>query len=461
MNWIYIDTWIVIIGMLCAMSCALLGNFLLLRRMSMMGDAISHAVLPGLAGGFLFVMFLQGSPALAESWPAVSEWLQGVDPRHPLVMLIGAALVGVLTALFTEWVHGFGKVDHGASMGVVFTTLFAVGLLLIEEATDRDRGGAVDLDASCVLYGAIEYAPLEMWSIAGLEAPRAFFILATSLLLNAVFVVMFFKELRISSFDPGLATTLGINARLMHYLLMTLVAVTTVASFETIGSILVIAMLIVPAAAAHLWTERLLSMILVSLVIAAASAALGHVAAITVPSAFGFEDTSTAGMMAFTAGVLFVATWLAAPRHGVLSKAIHRARLSSEILREDLLGLLYRLGEEGETLPADAAVARIRAAFHVRSFAARRALRALSRKSLIEQLRGEISLTEAGRNASRALVRSHRLWEAYLVDQVGLRPDHVHGTAMTLEHITDPVMRERLARRVDKPAQDPHGRAIP
>ena len=124
MDWYAIDTWIVIVGMLAAVSCALLGNFLVLRQMSMMGDAISHAVLPGLAVAFLIT-----------------------GARASLAMFVGAAVVGVLTAVFTQWISRFGKVDQGASMGIVFTTLFALGLILIVRAADH-----VDLDAGCVLY---------------------------------------------------------------------------------------------------------------------------------------------------------------------------------------------------------------------------------------------------------------------------------------------------------------------
>ncbi len=456
MNWTSLDSWIVVIGVVCAMSCALLGNFLLLRRMSMMGDAISHAVLPGLAGGFMLMVSLQSSEGLGGLVPGISELLQGVDPRHPLVMLIGAVIVGVLTALFTEWVHGFGKVDHGAAMGVVFTTLFAVGLLLLKQVAEK-----VDLDPGCVLYGAIEYAPLDRWQVSGFEAPRALFIVSGSLIINIIFVILFFKELRISSFDPGLATTVGINARLMHYLLMTLVAVTTVASFETIGSILVIAMLIVPAAGAHLLTERLLPMILVSLVFAAASAGLGHVGAITLPPLIGFDDTSTAGMMALAAGVLFFFAMLLAPRHGVISKAVHRAILSARILREDVLGLLYRMEERGEKMPASEARGFVMQSLSVRSIAAARALRWLERRGLTQREAEFLALTDSGRQESRDLVRSHRLWESYMVEEMGLRPDHVHGTAMELEHITDRHMQEKLARGIEEKGADPHGREIP
>ena len=257
MTWYIIDTWIVLIGILAAVACALLGNFLVLRKMSMMGDAISHAVLPGLAIAFLIT-----------------------GARASLTMFIGAAVVGILTALFTQWLSRFGKVDEGASMGIVFTTLFAVGLLLIVQAADH-----VDLDASCVLYGAIELTPLDVvWrpELFGsvLQVPRSALVLCAVCAVNLLFVVLFFKELRIASFDSELATTMGINANLMHYMLMTLVAITTVAAFEAVGSIIVIAMLIVPAATAHLLTDQLHWMVVISAIFAALSAALGHVSAI-------------------------------------------------------------------------------------------------------------------------------------------------------------------------------------
>lgn len=297
MNWVALDSWIVVVGVLAAVSCALLGNFLVLRKMSMMGDAISHAVLPGLAIAFLMT-----------------------GARASLTMFVGAAIVGVLTAVFTQWITKFGNVDRGASMGIVFTTLFALGLILIVQAADH-----VDLDPGCVLYGAIELTPLDVvwrpeWFGFTLDVPRAALVLAAVTLLNLVFIVFFFKELRISSFDPELATTMGINANLMHYLLMTLVAITTVAAFEAVGSIIVIAMLIAPATAAHLLTDRLVSMIMVSVALAVLAAVLGHVSALLVPGWFGYEVTSTSGMMAVMSGLIFALVLFFAPRYGILSK---------------------------------------------------------------------------------------------------------------------------------------------
>lgn len=289
MMWMMDDTWVVVVGALCAAACALPGCFLMLRGMSMMGDAISHAVLPGLAMGYLLS-----------------------DSRSGLPMFVGAAVIGVLTAVFTQWVNRFGEVDRGAAMGIVFTTLFALGLVLIVRGADH-----VDLDADCVLYGAIEWTPWDTVPLFGVQVPRAAWVLGTVLAVNLLLVILLFKEFRISSFDPALASTLGYNATFMHYLLMVMVAVTTVASFEAVGSIIVIAMLVVPAATAYLLTDRLGVLLGLAMGFGVLSAGSGHVSAIVLPPLLGFEGTSTSGMMAVSAGVLFSLVRVFSASHGL------------------------------------------------------------------------------------------------------------------------------------------------
>ncbi len=431
LQWTAIDTWTVIVGVMCAVSCALLGVFLVLRKMSMMGDAISHAVLPGLALAFL----LQGS-------------------RDSSVMLQGAAVVGLLTAVCTQWIHSAARVDQNAAMGVVFTVLFAIGLILIR-LVDQ-----IDLDPDCVLYGAIEVVALDMTEFLGLRVPSAALPLGAVLLLCIAFVTLFFKELKITTFDPALATTLGIHAPLMHYALMVMVALTAVAAFESVGSILVIAMLIVPAATAQLLTDRLGAMLLVSSLAAAASAVLGHLAAVSTPHWFGFEhSTSTAGMIGVVSGVLFLLAMLLAPRHGLLSGALRRARLSLRIAREDLLGALYRIDESGGA--TGGVPPRLAGVAGISRWTTGLARRALLQRGLIELIDGRPRLTAAGRAQAAQLVRSHRLWEAYFDQHVELPRDHLHRAAGELEHITDRKLQAHLAESLDDPRRDPHGSRIP
>ncbi|MDA0813579.1 MAG: metal ABC transporter permease [Verrucomicrobia bacterium] len=292
MNWTGFDTWIVVIGSLCAAACALPGCFLVLRKMSMMGDAISHAVLPGLAIAFLVT-----------------------GTRTSVSMFIGAAIAGVLTALFTQWISKFGNVDRGAAMGIVFTTLFAIGLLLIGRAADH-----VDLDPGCVLYGAIELTPLDTLSLAGFQVPRAAIVNGVILVANVLLVSLLYKELKLSSFDPDLADTLGYSSQFLHYLLMTMVAVTTVAAFESVGSIIVIAMLIVPPATALLLTNDLFKMLLIATAAAVLASIMGHLGALVVPGWLGFESTTTSGMITLASGLIFAAAWILSPSEGLVTK---------------------------------------------------------------------------------------------------------------------------------------------
>ena len=429
-NW-ELDGWIVAAGVLCAVASSLLGNFLVLRRMSMLGDAITHAVLPGLAVAF----FISNS-------------------RSSFPMFLGAVIVGVLTAFFTEWVRGIGKVDEGASMGVVFTSLFALGLVMVVQAADY-----VDLDPGCVLYGSIELTPLDRVSIGSYQIPRAVVTLAIVATLNLGFVVLFFKELKITAFDPALATTTGFPAGVMHYALMILVAVTAVASFESVGNILVVAMFVVPPAAAYMLTDRLTGMIVLSVVLAALSALLGHVGALVVPSWFGFHSTTTAGMMAVAAGVLFFFAASLGPRHGVLVRLVRRSALAWRILAEDVVALIYRFEERDVSpMPSRALLQEILLSGPV-SIAV--ALEWLRRRGDVAGARNHYRLTDQGRTRARGLVRSHRLWEQYLVSRMGVGTDRIHDKAERLEHFTGQQLRERLDEETLAPRVDPHGRIIP
>ncbi len=316
MNWTEIDTWIVIIGALCAAGCAIPGTILVLRRMSLMGDAISHTVLPGIAIAFL----VTGS-------------------RDPTAMLIGAVIVGLITAFLVQAIQSLGKVEVGASMGIVFTVLFAFGLVLMRQAIDH-----VDIDPDCVLNGAIEFAWFDQVP-GGWGIPRGAIVNGVMLLANLFVMLLFYKEFKITAFDPSLAKSQGIKPGFMHYILMTMTAATAVAAFETVGSILVVAMFIVPPATAYLLTDRYGVLIILSLLIGIVSAGLGHLSAITVPTWFGFSGTTTAGAMAVAAGALFFGAWMVSPSQGLLSRVLRKVETRAHILREDVLGLLWRIEE--------------------------------------------------------------------------------------------------------------------
>ena len=462
-TWKLWDTWIVITAVIAAMSCALPGNYLLLRRQSMMGDAISHTVLPGIVIAFLFAHWLKTS-----GWISAETY----DATRHTAMFLGAMVLGVVSAMLTEWVQRHGQVESSAALGVVFTTLFAVGLLLIRVAAD-----SVHIDPDCVLFGMIETAVMDLgyggpWLLGhargGNGIPRAVIVNGIMLLANAGLVIVFFKELRISAFDPALATVLGINARVMHYALMAVTAATLVAAFESVGSILVIAMLIVPAATAHLLTDRLSTMLILSLLVAAASAVLGHVLALTVPpvilTRLGFESlrevsASTSGMMAVASGLIFVTVMILGPRYGILSKLIHRGLLSLRIASEDILGMLYRFEESAAGGTADPVP--LESILGVNRFMSHFALLRLKWARKVERVADGYRLTESGRQQAQSLVRSHRLWESYMAKHFPLPGDHLHETAARVEHYLNPEMMRELESELGGLQKDPHGRVIP
>ncbi len=407
-----LDLYPLLAAVLAAVSCGLLGNFLVLRRLSLMGDAISHSVLPGLVIAFLIT-----------------------SERSSLVMFAGAATAGIATVVLVELVKKLGRVEPGAAMGVVFSVLFALGVLLIERAAVRH----VDLDADCVLYGQLE----NLW-----QSPRQVITLAVTTLLAFAFVGVFFKELRIAAFDPAIATAQGFSATLMHYLLMILVAVATVASFEAVGSILVIAMLVCPAATARLLTDRLLPQLAWSVVIAIVSAVGGYVGASAVPALFEKDAVNAAGAMAVTAGVLLAAAIVFSPRHGLVTRAVRRRRLARRVALDDLLAALYRAKETGAGAVKTASLESLLAG---RPLAG--AIVAAEKNEHITRDNTALSLTPAGERIAAEIVRRHRLWEHYLVGEAGVAPDHVHAPAEQLEHLP--------AAPPPGPTADPHGREIP
>jgi len=451
-DWYSGDTWIVITAALAAMACALPGVFLVLRRQSMMGDALSHTVLPGIVLAFLFAHTL-----LVNSW--ISKETYG--SIFHFALFAGAVVIGIASALVTEWLRNLGRVESSAALGVVFTTFFAIGLILI-----RKYANVVHIDPDCVLYGTVEVVGAEQ------GIPAATLTVGAIMLVNLLLVGIFYKELSICSFDPSLATSLGFKATWVHYVLMGITAATLVAVFQIVGSILVIAMLIVPATTARFLTDRLSTTIALSLCIAALSALLGHVLALTLPpiifQPLGFDtvtagSASTSGMMALACGILFVAAMLFAPRHGLAIRFLEQCRLTMRIAAEDILGLLYRLEEreQGEPKVSETTIDSVAQKAGVSPLLRRLAMFRLQRNGQVTVDKTGYCLTERGKIAAQELVRSHRLWEAFMAKHFELPDDHLHEAASRVEHFLDSNLREKLAGELDEPGQDPHGQSIP
>jgi manganese/zinc/iron transport system permease protein len=279
--------WIALMGFLVAAACGLVGNYLILRRMALVGDAISHSVLPGIAIAFLF----SGSRG---SWP----------------MFLGALAAGLVTTVIIETIHKKSRVKQDAAIGIAFTSLFALGVILISVFASK-----VDLDQECVLYGEIAFVPLEETVKLGslVLGPTSVVRMGIVTLVTVALILLFYKELLVSSFDPALAVSLGNNATVVHYALMSLLSVVVVSAFESVGAILVVAMLILPGATASLLSQRLPVVLGLTVVHGALSSVLGiHLAS--------WLNCSPAGAMVVMGAVLFCLAWIFSPSEGLLRR---------------------------------------------------------------------------------------------------------------------------------------------
>ncbi len=402
-----------ILGTICAiivgLTCGVLGCFVVLRRMALIGDALSHAVLPGVVLTFMVTRDTQ-----------------------PLPLMIGALSAGLVAAVLINVVTRNSRTKEDSSIGVVFTAMFAAGILL---SNSLPRGTHFDL--SHFLFGdalQVDKADLTMMAVIG-----------GAVLLT---VALLYHRLKLVSFDPLVAAAMGISVGTMHYLLMGMLSATIVAGLKTTGVILVVAMVITPASAAYQLTNRFGVMLLLAGFFGALSAALG------MSVAFVF-NASTGPAMVIVATAIFAIAMLFSPSHGVVFDRLRRHRLTRHVRGEDLLKALHRHGP----LPEPDHLERLGRIIKTPIRRVARSLKRLRREGLVASTPRGIALTDAGRDHAAELVRAHRLWETYLADRMGVDPDSAHEEAEHLEHAHD--LNERLDQALGRPAVDPHGSTIP
>ena len=354
---------IALVAVLAATSCALAGVFLVLRRMAMMADAISHAILPGIVAGYVLA-------------------------RGPNVFVgfLGAAGAGLLTVFLVETLVRSRRVKEDAAIGVVFPALFALGVFVISKYLPN-----VHIDAEHVLMGDITFTPFDPLLLGGRDyGPQALWALGSLTLINALFLTLFYKELKLSTFDAGLAAALGFAPAALHYALMGVVAVTTVGALSAVGAILVVALLIVPPATASLLTRRLPPLIALSLAVGVAGALSGFYLAT-------LWDVSISGMIATMLGVLFGVTFLFAPRQGLVAQAVRRSRQRQQFATEMLLvHLATHEGTDAEATESDPA--HLHKELHWQPQAIRDTIDRASDEGMLEERGGALHLTDRGRD---------------------------------------------------------------
>lgn len=357
---------IMLIASVTAAACALVGVFLVLRRMAMMSDAISHAILFGIVLAF-FVTRDLASPLLAGA----------------------AALTGLLTVSLVELLSRSGRVREDAAIGLVFPALFSIGVILIAR-----HAGSVHLDVDAVLLGELAFAPFNRVEAMGYDlGPKGLYLMSGILFMDILFIGVFYKELKLATFDPGLAGALGFAPGFVHYALMALVSVTSVGAFDAAGSILVVALMIAPPASAYMLVDRLSRMLIVSVLFGIAGAVSGYWVA-------HLLDASIAGSMASMSGLLFCMTFLFAPGRGLAAVASRRRRQRLEFSQTMLAVHLYNHEGLPEAMRENT-VAHLHERLKWDPPFAERAVSAAMRRGLVVRAQSRLFLTEEGRRAAR------------------------------------------------------------
>ncbi len=390
-------------------SCGVLGCFIVLRNMALIGDALSHAVLPGVFFAFL------------------------ISGYSVIGFFIGSVTAGLLSAVAITWIQQNVHTKNDAAIGIVFTAMFAIGVMGISWISKSE---GVHLDIKDFLVG----------NVLGVSDEDMY--LTTGLTIYVIInVIIFYRQLFVSTFQPTIAETMGISVNLMHYFLMLLLSFVVVAALQTVGVILVVAMLVTPAATALLLTHRLERVVILAALIGLTSTVLGLFLSI-------IYITTPGPAMVLVAASLFLLAAFLSPKKGLVFRFFQKRRLKTKIHLEDVLKESFKLEQKGQ-LTLDSLSGKL-------GFGSRELNRLISTLRAKNQIaKHTIALTDSGREAAGKLTRAHRLWETYLVNEVGLNDDQIHDDAERLEHLLPEELLDEVDAHLGFPQRDPHGSLIP
>lgn len=393
------------------LTCGALGAFIVLRNMSMIGDALSHAILPGVVIAFVFFGY------------------------NTLGFFFGSVAAGLLSALIITWIQQNVKTKNDAAIGIVFTAMFSIGVIGISSIS---RTG-VHLDLKDFLFGNVLGVSNEDLVMTGVV-----------MMMVILSIIIFYRYLFASTFQPTIASTMGIPVKLMHYYLMLLLSFSVVAAMQTVGVILVVAMLITPASTALLLTDRLPRVLVMASII-------GFLCSITGLMISIIYEMPPGPAIAVTATAIYLLVALGSPKHGFIAKWIRSQKQHRKIILEDILKEVFKKSfaspSDGNTIGEKLSIPAGRL---------KRMTKLLIRQKLIKPVNdGTLVLTETGRAQANSLIRAHRLWESYLVKEMGMDAAQIHPEAERYEHLLTSDQVDEVDKRLGYPALDPHGAPIP
>ena len=401
-----------IVSSLVGMMCGILGCFIVLRNMSLIGDALSHAVLPGIFFAFMLVGY------------------------STIGFFIGSTIAGIVTALIISWIQQNVPTKNDAAIGIIFTAMFSIGVVGI---TWMNRSGGVHLDLVHSLFG----------NVLGISNEDLYLTIGIAIY-TIISVVLFYRPLFITTFQPTIAETMGISSKMIHYFLMLLLSFAIVASLRAVGVILVVAMLITPAATALLLSDRLKRVLFLSALLGVLSAVLGLMVSIV-------YDAPPGPAMTLVATGLYLLAVVFSPSKGLLFKYNQSRIEKKRILREDILRqVIKKPHKEGMSIASISEKLQLPEG-KIRSYA-----RMMSKSSLLTlSNNNQVILSPEGQAKAQKLVRAHRLWETYQVKQMGLKTDQIHDEADMIEHYLTEELLDEIDKTLGFPAKDPHDSPIP
>lgn len=404
---------------LLGLNCGALGSIMVVRRLSLIGDSLSHAVLPGIVLGFIFA-----------------------EGRSPLALLLGALIASTASAMCIHVLKTTTRLKEDSILGLVLSGFYALGICLLTMIQHTDIPGKAGLHLF-LLGQASALGSKDLVGIAWVSA----LVLAS--------LGLFYKEWLVSSFDSVFAATAGIANQGFHYGLMLLLSLTIVTALKATGAILVTALLILPAATAYLLTHRLHQMILLSMLCGVVSAALGLFISFLGPK------LPTGPIIVCVGASLFMFAFLFSPSQGVLLAWLGQYTQKRRIFLENTLKQIYKLLEKEEfrvdTFSANSLAQQMR----LGEQATLAALHRLKKKKMIFSSASGFSLSPLGWEGAKRIIRNHRLWELYLAHYASYPLDHVHEDAEKIEHLLSPAIVQSLNEELNYPLKDPHGQAIP
>ncbi len=412
-------------SILLAVSSAIVGCFTFLKKKALVGDVVSHAVLPGICLSFLF-----------------SSQVLKLPEKNPFILLFGAFVTGWLSIVVIDNVVKKTKLKEDTATGLSLSVFFGVGILLMTYI--QKQGGSSQTGLDSFLFGKAA-------SLVGDDLILFGFI---AVFLIAV-VILLFKEFKLVSFDSSFAQTIGYPVKALDLILTTLTVLAVVSGIQAVGVVLMAAMLITPAAAARFWTDNLQKMIYLAAGFGAFSGTIGAFISYVAPS------MPTGPWIVMVVSLVAMASFFLAPKKGILFKVLKRKKIQKMILEENILKLFFQLGENENNFEQARSISNI---LEKRPFKLKKlnwALQKLKAQGYLTKENDLWKLTKEGYNKGKRVVKLHRLWEVYLTQYLRIAPDHVHDDAERIEHIITPELEKKLESLLNFPNKDPHESNIP